>query len=120
MRFKAQSSSAASVEGSCFIRASVSFSPWHLSTASGLNSSNTPFGSSLNHFCHPHTQKITLPNFQFKKPQETQNPHKNKGKKLKKWKTQKARPNLTSGNGKPDKNKTLLSITDSKPFPILI
>ncbi len=67
MRFKAQSSSAASVEGSCFIRASVSFSPRHLSTASGLNSSNTPFGSSRNHVCHPHTQKINPSKFSVQK-----------------------------------------------------
>ncbi len=79
MRFKAQSSSAASVEGSCFIRASVSFSPRHLSTASGLNSSNTPFGSSLNHVCHPHTQKTNPSKFSVQKTSGNTKPSQKQG-----------------------------------------
>lgn len=79
MRFKAQSSSAASVEGSCFIRASVSFSPRHLSTAPGLNSSNTPFGSSLNHVCHPHTQKTNPSKFSVQKTSGITKPSQKQG-----------------------------------------
>lgn len=68
IKLMAQSSSAAWVGGRSFTNATVSSSVWHSSTCSGVKTSRTPCGNSLNQACDKNFQTLAVSSQNLRKP----------------------------------------------------